>query len=136
MSGLTEGAVVQYSALGLKKVAKRHGQRKGKIVRIAVTGSVMVLWDGIKTAYALHPDYIEPLKETPMPNFNWGRSHTERRNAEQWMKTAKQDDKSLFCEGVASIKWRPGDRTTILDGEFTSAELRLIADHMDVVNAQ
>jgi hypothetical protein len=43
---------------------------------------------------------------------------------------AVQDNGSLYWLSPY-ISWEPGDFTAELDGEFTAADLRAIADHMD-----
>lgn len=47
---------------------------------------------------------------------------------------AVQSDGALRF-GSPWIDWRPGDERSTLDGDFTAAELRAIADHMDAGQA-
>lgn len=48
---------------------------------------------------------------------------------------AVQDDGSLD-DGLNFLAWHPGDEKATLDGEFTAAQLRDIADHMDRLNGR
>jgi hypothetical protein len=46
------------------------------------------------------------------------------------MKELIQPDGGLYCLGWY-LAWTPGNKTATLDAEFTSDELRWIADYMD-----
>ena len=48
---------------------------------------------------------------------------------ESILKSAAQSNGSLYCLSPY-VSWEPGDFTAELDGVFSAADLRAIADHM------
>jgi len=52
---------------------------------------------------------------------------------EEHVKDCIQPDGGLFSLGWY-LSWSPGQKEAVLDGEFTAAALRAIAEHMEKIN--
>lgn len=65
----------------------------------------------------------------PSPLIEFVARH-EKEQAEAEVAKAVTADGGLYDLGWY-LAWTPGDKDAVLDGKFSAAELRAIADHMD-----